>query len=68
MEQAFTLTKELLDHPCPTPVVLLAFLCPVIIAYLVHLPGTRLLRIGTWMVGVWCWIWTILKFDLDPGE
>lgn len=45
-------------NPTPTPVVFAAFFLPWLLCYLVHLPGTRMYRIGllppSLMAAAWC--------------
>jgi hypothetical protein len=57
-----------LAQPCPTPVIYTALICPVIIAYLLHRPDTRTLRIGVWLLSFVCVAWTVWRVEAGPCE
>lgn len=50
--------------PCPRPVLAGIVIVPLLIAYLAHLPNTRLYRIALWPVGLLCLVWGVLRSDL----
>lgn len=54
--------------PTPTAVLALVGLAPLYIAYLAHVPDTQAYRLGSWFVGVTCWMWCMVTIDIDPSE
>ena len=52
----------------PTAVHVAAYLIPYVIAYLVHLPGTRMLRMALYPFSLLTGAWTILTVSCLPGE
>jgi hypothetical protein len=52
---------------CPPSVFILSFLIPYIIAYLIYIPNTRLLRIALYPVSLLCAHWLLLTINIKPG-
>jgi hypothetical protein len=57
---------KLATVPCTTPVAVWigAFLIPYLIAYLVHFPHTRALRLGLFPLGLFCGGWLIATINI----
>ncbi|ORX35112.1 hypothetical protein BD324DRAFT_652826 [Kockovaella imperatae] len=53
-----------LERQTPIWVTFLAFSVPYSICYLVHLPNTRLLRMGLWPIGIMAFMWTTLTIRI----
>jgi hypothetical protein len=58
----------MLDSPTPTSVLALLGITPVIIAYLAHVPDTKPLRLGAWLLGLTAYVWTVLTIEISPGR
>ena len=65
---ACTMTTDMLVMPPPASILGLLAIAPVLIAYLAHVPDTKPLRLGVWLVGLTAYVWTVLGVDLKPGQ
>jgi hypothetical protein len=61
-------TASFLNHPPSELATVLGYLLPYTIAYLVHVPNTRLIRIGLYPLGLLVTAWCVLTYRGDPGE
>jgi hypothetical protein len=51
----------------PTAVLYSSIVIPYTIAYLVHLPGTKALRVGLYPLGLIAGVWTGATIEAGPG-
>ena len=63
-----TTLEETLSRNTPTPVIVAAFVVPYAIAYLVHLPNTRFIRIGMYPIGLLAFVWVAATIRIERGE
>lgn len=67
MSTALSDLNVLLAQPCPSAVIWATFVVPFVIAYLVHLPNTRVIRIGLYPLAVGCMAWGIATIQSGRG-
>ena len=57
-----------IQEPTPTYIIVLAYLVPYAIAYLVFLPNTRIFRMGLYPIALMLMVWVIMGINGDPSE
>ena len=60
--------SEIFDRPLPLSILVLGYLVPYSIAYLVYIPNTRTIRIALYPLGLFCLVWVIMKAPGKPGR
>ncbi|CAD6580694.1 MAG: hypothetical protein TREMPRED_002807 [Tremellales sp. Tagirdzhanova-0007] len=57
--------SEVFSRPIPSSILILGYLIPFTIAYLVYVPNTRLIRIALYPFGLFVMVWVTMK---APGQ